>query len=51
LSAQDTSGDQEVTVHKDSSEALRKGLSALSPEDREIVDLCLLPPESVEEGA
>ena len=49
---EDTSDDPEVAVQKkDTSQALRKCLSALSPEHREIVDLVYYHEKSVEEVA
>ena len=49
---EDTSDDPEVAVQKkDTSEALRKCLTALSPEHREIVDLVYYHEKSVEEVA
>ena len=49
---EDTSDDPEVTAQKkDTSEALRKCLTALSPEHREIVDLVYYHEKSVEEVA
>jgi len=49
---EDTSDDPEVTTQKkDTSEALRKCLSALSAEHREIVDLVYYHEKSVEEVA
>jgi RNA polymerase sigma-70 factor, ECF subfamily len=49
---EDTSDDPEVVVQKkDTGEALRKCLTALSPEHREIVDLVYYHEKSVEEVA
>ena len=49
---EDTSDDPEVTAQKkDTSEALRKCLTALSPEHREVVDLVYYHEKSVEEVA
>ena len=49
---EDTSDDPEVAVQKkDTSAALRKCLTALSPEHREIVDLVYYHEKSVEEVA
>ena len=49
---EDTSDDPEVAVQKkDTSEALRKCLTALSPEHREVVDLVYYHEKSVEEVA
>ena len=49
---EDTSDDPEVAVQKkDTGEALRKCLTALSPEHREIVDLVYYHEKSVEEVA
>jgi RNA polymerase sigma-70 factor (ECF subfamily) len=51
-SIEDTSDDPEVAVQKkDTGEALRKCLTALSPEHREIVDLVYYHEKSVEEVA
>jgi RNA polymerase sigma-70 factor, ECF subfamily len=48
---EDTSDDPEVVVQKNTGEALRKCLTALSPEHREIVDLVYYHEKSVEEVA
>jgi RNA polymerase sigma-70 factor (ECF subfamily) len=49
---EDTSDDPEVTVQKrDTSQALRKCLTQLSSDHREIVDLVYYHEKSVEEGA
>ena len=49
---EDSSDDPEVAVQKkDTSDALRKCLTALSPEHREIVDLVYYHEKSVEEVA
>jgi RNA polymerase sigma-70 factor (ECF subfamily) len=49
---EDTSDDPEVaTQKKDTSQALRKCLTALSPDHREIVDLVYYHEKSVEEVA
>ena len=49
---EDSSDDPEVTAQKkDTSQALRKCLGALSPEHREIVDLVYYHEKSVEEVA
>ena len=49
---EDTSDDPEVAVQKrDTSKALRKCLTALSPDHREIVDLVYYHEKSVEEVA
>src|SRR6202043_2645174 len=49
---EDTSDDPEVSVQKkDTSAALRKCLTALSPDHREIVDLVYYHEKSVEEVA